>query len=180
MGIGPLNGMISQSGDRLRKPAREFRELPWTLPIELRSGNQAVTLLHSCDETTSSLAQPGLELRQVRAAQLSTLRFASLLFLLPGLAGMIVSATISSHYAHTLPTLPHPAEMRMVPRNIHGVVVYQTPEEDRKLNLMEYTSVGVFLVGLGMGCLYLSKWGISEALGSSEDDLTPEEISRYG
>ncbi len=116
----------------------------------------------------------------MKAAQLATLRFVSLLLLLPGLAGMIVSAAISSGYAHSLPTWPHPAEMRLTPRNIHGVIVYQTVEEDRKLDLMEYTSVGVFLMGLGMGCVYLNKWGLAVAIGSVEDDLTPEEINRYG
>jgi hypothetical protein len=122
----------------------------------------------------------GQRLVLVKTEQLATLRFLALLFLLPGLAGMIVSATISSHYAHSLPTFPHPQEQRMTPRNIHGVIVYQTVEEDRRLDLMEYTSVIVFLIGLGMGCVYLNKWGIAEAIGSMEDDLTPEEISRYG
>lgn len=116
----------------------------------------------------------------MKTEQLATLRFLALLFLLPGLAGMIVSATVSSHYAHTLPSLPHPAEQRMTPRNIHGVIVYQTLEEDRRLDLMEYTSVFVFLIGLGMGCVYLNQWGTPEASGAMEDDLTPEEISRYG
>jgi predicted Na+-dependent transporter len=119
-------------------------------------------------------------LKRVKAPQLATMRFLALLFLLPGLAGMILSATISSHYAHTLPTWPHPADQRMIPRNIHSVIVYQTVEEDRRLDLMEYTSVVVFLIGLGMGCVYLNRWGIAEAIGAMEDDLTPEEISRYG
>lgn len=116
----------------------------------------------------------------MKASQLGILRFVSLLFLLPGLAGMIISATLSLRYAHTLPTLPRPAEMRMTPRNIHGVVVYQTPEENQKLNLMEYSSVGVFLLGLGTGCLYLNKWGIGEAMRPCEDDLTAEGTSRHG
>jgi hypothetical protein len=116
----------------------------------------------------------------VKAKHLSNLRSFSLLFLLPGLAGMIVSAAVSSKYAHTLPTEPHAAELRVTPRTIHGVVVYQTVEEDRKLDLMEYTSVSVFLVGLGMGCVYLNKWGISDAMRSADDSLTPDEIARFG
>ena len=152
--------------------------------LKYSTGTSAANAVRSVTSPLSSGERPltrrGLEPRQVKASQLATLRFVSLLFLLPGLAGMIVSATISSRYAHTLPTLPRPAEMRMTPRNIHGVVVYQTPEEDRKLNLLEYSSVGVFLLGLGTGCLYLNKWGIGEAMRSSEDDLTPEELSRYG
>ena len=89
---------------------------------------------------------------------LSALRFFSLLLLLPGLAGLIFSAVVSTHYLQTLPRLPVPAEMRMIPRNIHGVVVYQTEAEDRKLTMMVYGSVGVFAVGFVMGCVYLRKW----------------------
>jgi len=68
---------------------------------------------------------------------------------------MIVSAMISTHYLDTLPQSPAPDEMRMTPRNIHGVDVYQTVEEDRKLSLIEDSSVGVFLVGLCLGLVYL-------------------------
>ena len=46
----------------------------------------------------------------------------------------------------------------MTPRDIHGVIVYQTVEENRNLNLMEYSSIGVFLVGLVSGFVYLEKW----------------------
>lgn len=102
--------------------------------------------------------------------QLGLLRFVSLLFLLPGLGGLIFSAVVSTNYLQNLPRSPVPAEMRMVPRNIHGIVVYQTEDEDRKLTLMEDTSVGVFIVGLGLGLVYLRKWGIQQALGAEEDD----------
>ena len=44
---------------------------------------------------------------------------------------------------------------RIVPRGIHGTTVYQTPAENRELNLIEYSSVGVFLVGLALGVVYL-------------------------
>ena len=82
-------------------------------------------------------------------------------------------------YLDTLPTLPHPEQMRMTPRNIHGVIVYQTEEEDRRLSLMEGSSVVVFLLGLGSGLVYLRKRGIAAAIEAEEDELTPEEISRY-
>ncbi len=109
--------------------------------------------------------------------QLGTLRFFSLLFLLPGLAGLIFSATVSTNYLETLPRQPIPAEMRMTPRNIHGVVVYQTEEQDRRLTMMEDTSVGVFVVGLTLGMVYLRKWGIAQALGAEEEEvMTPEKI----
>jgi uncharacterized membrane protein len=88
---------------------------------------------------------------------LATLRFAALLFLLPGLAGLMVSATISTHYRDTLPKLPVPEELRMTARNISGVVVYQTAEEDRRLSLIEYPSVGIFVIGLILSAVYLEK-----------------------
>jgi hypothetical protein len=109
--------------------------------------------------------------------RLSMLRFFSLLFLLPGLAGLLFSAMVSTSYLEKLPRTPEPAQMRMIPRNIHGIVVYQTQDEDRRLTLMEDTSVGVFLVGLTLGLVYLRKWGIVHALGAEDDDLA-EEASR--
>lgn len=102
--------------------------------------------------------------------QLGLLRFFSLLLLLPGLGGLIFSAVISTNYLENLPRTPVPAEMRMIPRNIHGVVVYQTAEEDRRLTLMEDASVGVFVLGLGLGLIYLRKWGIAQALGADDEE----------
>jgi hypothetical protein len=94
----------------------------------------------------------------MKTAQLRTLKAISLALILPGLAGLIVSAMVSVHYLDTMPRWPSPEEMRTVPRSIHGVVVYQTETEDRNLNRMEYSSVGVFVVGLGLGLVYLEKW----------------------
>jgi hypothetical protein len=103
---------------------------------------------------------------------LATLRFFALLFLLPGLAGLIVSATISTHYLDTMPRLPVPEENRMVPRGIHGTTVYQTPVEDLRLSVIEYSSVGVFLVGLALGVVYLEKWaGMQSAAAEEETKL---------
>lgn len=107
--------------------------------------------------------------------QLSMLRFFSLLFLLPGLAGLIFSAMTSTSYLENLPKNPEPAQMRMTPRNIHGVVIYQTQEEDRRLTVMEDASVGVFVVGLMLGLVYLRKWGIAHALGADDEDVALEE-----
>ena len=106
----------------------------------------------------------------MNAAQLTTLKFLALLFLLPGLAGLIFSATISTRYLDTLPRMPVPQEMRMTPRSIHGIVVYQTVEEDRQLNLLEYASVGVFLVGLGLGLVYLENWSSLRTRAAEEDE----------
>ena len=107
----------------------------------------------------------------MKPAQMATLKFFSLLFLLPGLAGLIVSAMISTHYLDTLPKSPAPEQMRITPRNIHGILVYQTVEENRRLSLLEDSSVGVFLFGLVLGFVYLAKWGLVRALGADEDEL---------
>jgi hypothetical protein len=79
----------------------------------------------------------------MKSAQLAALRILALLFILPGLAGLIVSAMISTHYLEVMPRGPVLVEGRIVPREIHGIVVYQTADVNRQLNLIEYTSVGV-------------------------------------
>lgn len=111
----------------------------------------------------------------MKAAKLATLRFFSLLFLLPGLAGLIFSATISTNYLLTLPKLPVPEEGRMTPRNINGTIVYQTQQEDSRLSLIEYSSVGVFLIGFGLGWVYLTKWGLANALAAEENVFSVEK-----
>jgi hypothetical protein len=110
----------------------------------------------------------------MKPAQLATLKFFSLLFLLPGLAGLIISAMISMHYLDTLPKFPAPEQLRITPRNIHGILVYQTPEEDRKLSLIEDSSVGVFVIGLGLGLVYLEKWGSARTSAAEKDDQLAE------
>jgi hypothetical protein len=106
----------------------------------------------------------------MRTAQLAVLRFFALLFILPGLAGLIVSAMISTHYLDAMPRGPVLVEGRIVPREIHGIVVYQTPAENRRLNLIEFSSVGVFVVGLGLGLVYLEKWGSSQSRVDEEEN----------
>jgi len=111
----------------------------------------------------------------MKASSLATLRILALLFLLPGLGGLVISAVISTSYLDSLPQSPATDEGRVVPRNIHGIVVYQTREEDRRLTLMEDSSVGVFLVGLSMGLFYLGRWGKarSRVPEQDEDELSP-------
>ena len=112
----------------------------------------------------------------MKAAQLATLRFFSLLFLLPGLAGLIISAMISTHYLEIMPRWPMPEEMRMTPRNINGTVVYQTVEEDRRLSLAEDSSVGVFVIGLGLGLYYLEQWSAVRARHAEEDEISKDIV----
>ena len=44
----------------------------------------------------------------MKTSQLRMLKFFALLFLLPGLAGLIASAMVSTHYADALPRWPAP------------------------------------------------------------------------
>jgi hypothetical protein len=97
------------------------------------------------------------EVNLMQDSKLPKLRALSLFFLLPGLAGLVLSAVLSAHYLSILPTLPVPEDMRMTPRNIHGTIVYQTEREDRLLDLAEGTSVAFFLVGFILGIVYLEK-----------------------
>jgi hypothetical protein len=111
----------------------------------------------------------------MRPARLATLKFFALLFLLPGLAGLLVSAMISTHYLDAMPREPNVGESRVVPREIHGIVIYQTKEEDKKLSTIEYSSVGVFVVGLVLGLVYLERWGATQARYGDEDDELVED-----
>ncbi len=106
---------------------------------------------------------------------LARLRLLSLLCLLPGLAGLIFASMVSMNYRNTLPRIPIPEESRMIPRNINGFVVYQTEDENRDLNLLEYSSVAIFVIGLGAGLVYLRKWGIARALEAEDDEFVAEE-----
>ncbi len=113
----------------------------------------------------------------MKPAQLATLKFFSLLFLLPGLAGLVVSTMISTHYLEKMPREPLVAESRVIPHEIHGIVVYETKDEDRRLNRIEYSSVGVFVIGLTLGLVYLEKWGATQARYGEEDEELAENRS---
>jgi len=110
------------------------------------------------------------EANAMKATRLATLKFFALAFLLVGLAGLIASATISTHYLDVMPRGPVPGELRTVPRSIHGETVYQTVKEDRLLNTWEFTSVGIFLVGLVLSAVYLEKWGTMQVSSGEEEE----------
>jgi len=109
----------------------------------------------------------------MQRTNLPVLKFFALLFLLPGLAGLVISAVISTDYLENLPKSPDPIQERMTPRNVHGIVIYQTVKEDQRLSAMEYTSVSVFLVGLLLGIVYLEKWS-SVRQSEIDSDLLEE------
>ena len=106
--------------------------------------------------------------------QLRWLRFFALLFVLPGLGGLLLSASVSTQFMQSLPREPVPSELRYFPRNINGIVVYQTKDEDRRLSVLEDTSVGVFLVGLSLGLVYLRQWGLAYAISAEEDEYAED------
>ncbi|MDR3798437.1 MAG: hypothetical protein P4K93_09805 [Terracidiphilus sp.] len=114
------------------------------------------------------------EANAMKAARLATLKFFALLFLLFGLAGLIASAAISTHYLVVMPRAPAPGptpdEYRSVPRSIHGVTIYQTAQEDRLLRTWEYSSVGIFLVGVVLSVIYLEKWGSMQVPAGEEEE----------
>jgi hypothetical protein len=111
----------------------------------------------------------------VKQENMSTLRAFSLCFLLPGLAGLILSTSISTHYLNALPRYPDPQHLRMVPRNINGYTVYQSTAEDRRLDTVEYSSVGLFIIGTTIGLVYLRKWGIARAIEAEDDEFVAGE-----
>jgi hypothetical protein len=106
---------------------------------------------------------------------LAKLRLFSFCCLLPGLFGLTLATCVSTHYMNALPKFPDPLVQRMVPRNICGYVIYQTDEEARRLDFVEYSSVGLFSLGLITGLVYLQKWGIARAIEAEDDEFAPEE-----
>jgi hypothetical protein len=113
----------------------------------------------------------------MKRTNLRILKFFALLFLLPGLGGMIFSAMISTDYLQNLPKSPTPTEQRMTPRNVDGVVIYQTVGENRRLSIAEYGSVAVFLIGLVLGVVYLEKWSSARQL---DPELDPDLFEEAG
>ncbi len=110
---------------------------------------------------------------EMRPAQLATLKFVTLLFLLPGLAGLVISAWFSTHYLETMPRAV--TVERSVPREIHGIVVYQTKQEDKRLSALEYFSVAIFSVGLVLGLVYLEKWQMAQVRYGEDEEDTIED-----
>jgi hypothetical protein len=111
----------------------------------------------------------------MKQEHLSKLRLLSLCCLVPGLFGLILAASISTRYMDTLPKFPDPETRHMTPRFISGYVIYQTEDEDRRLDIIEYSSVGLFVVGLVTGLVYLRKWGLARAIEAEDDEFVAEE-----
>lgn len=113
-----------------------------------------------------------LEDKAMKAPGLATLKFLALLFLVPGVCGLVLAAGLSMQYLQSLPRSPEPTDLRMTPRTIHGEVVYETEQEDRRLTMTEDGSIIALGIGLGVGFLYFEKWG---SLRSREAEDEPSE-----
>jgi hypothetical protein len=87
--------------------------------------------------------------------KIAALRFFALLFLLPGLTGLVANAALSTHYFDTRSREPEPAFLRTVPRTLNGQSVYLTEHEDQQLDLLRYYGLRSFGLGIVLGLLYL-------------------------
>ena len=119
--------------------------------------------------------KPRLQLQgSGRARHERSIKQAQIFFLvciLPGPGGLITSAMVSTYYRNTLPRFPDPQQLRMQPRNISGYIVYQTVEEERKLDLLDILVCRLFLIGLTAGLIYLQKWGLERAIEAEDDEF---------
>ena len=70
-----------------------------------------------------------------------------------GLAIWLYTATIWDTYLHTLPRVADSRLGRIYPRNIHGIVVFQTHAEERRLDGTMFTGFALALLGGGIGTL---------------------------
>jgi hypothetical protein len=97
---------------------------------------------------------------------LSVLHFFSLLIFVPGLFGLVMSAVLSTIYVANLPRIPDPSSHRLTPRQIHGITVYETIEEDRTFAQVEYGALAFFLLGSVLTVVYIEKNS-----GTSEEQI---------
>ena len=108
------------------------------------------------------------------AQQIGTVRLMTWMFLVAGVAGLLISASISTWYLEQLPRMPVPAEMRMTPRSVEGTVVYVTMEEDKTLTLTEYLSMGAFVAGVCFGLVNLRQRGLAYAMSAEPDEYSED------
>lgn len=94
---------------------------------------------------------------------------AMLLSLLIGLGGLLYSGTLAREYLQNLPRYPDPAQGRMVPREVAGVVIYETETEDRKIKSVEDTAAGILVCGIGLLLIYAYKWGLTQVTAGERE-----------
>jgi hypothetical protein len=89
--------------------------------------------------------------------------------MLPALAAWLYAAVIWNRYMRTLPRDADPDAGNIYPRNIHGIVVFQTRQEKLSLDLIENISGGVFTLGFLIGALEERNW--RKAAGDREPKI---------
>ncbi len=62
----------------------------------------------------------------------------------------------------------------MTPRNINGVVVYETVEEHERQSLIEYGSTGTFVLGIFLGLVYMRQWGVEHLICDEDEDYAED------
>ena len=75
-----------------------------------------------------------------------------------GLAGIVWTAGLWTQQLRTLPRTPEPKMGKIYPRNIHGIVVYQTRHERNQLDAIQDSSIAIFATSLMMSLVYKKKW----------------------
>jgi hypothetical protein len=78
--------------------------------------------------------------------------------IVPALAVWLYTAVIWNRYFETLPRVPNPVTERIYPRNIHGIVVFQTHAEKVRLDMMSCVSLAVLTLGIVIGILEERHW----------------------
>ncbi len=86
---------------------------------------------------------------------LTLLKFAALLFLLPGLGALVLNATLSTRDYASMPTEADPDTGRVVPRIVHDRTIFITESQNRQLSFLHHYGSWAFVIGIGLGFLYL-------------------------
>jgi hypothetical protein len=71
-----------------------------------------------------------------------------------GLAGILWTAAIWNQYLHTLPRYPDTRIGSVYPLNIHGIVVYQTVEQQQWRDSVQWSSIAVFATSALLSVIY--------------------------
>jgi len=75
-----------------------------------------------------------------------------------GLLILLYGGSIWNDYLHNLPRTPDPTSGRVFPRNIHGIVIFQTHSEKLRLDLIDNIGWVIFMLGMLVGALEERRW----------------------
>ncbi len=106
----------------------------------------------------------------------TVLKFAALLFLLPGLGALVLNASLSTRDYSSMPANPDPDTGHIVPRIVHDRTIYITEAQNRQLNLLHHYGSWAFAIGIGIGVLYLGSlaFQLEKNYVSGGDDDAPQ------